>query len=216
VILAPSILAADFARLGEHVAQAAAGGAALIHADVMDGHFVPNLTLGPATVKALRRTSPLPIDVHMMVARPDDFIDAFADAGGSLMSVHVEAVAHLHRTLERIRAAGMRPGVAVNPATPLTAIDDALPFVDYVVIMSVNPGFGGQRFIASALDKVRRLKMTLVERRLAAQVEIDGGIDLGNIRDAVAAGVDMVVAGTSVFGAKDPEAAARELIAACA
>jgi ribulose-phosphate 3-epimerase len=216
VILAPSILAVDFARLGEQVASAAAGGAALIHADVMDGHFVPNLTLGPAVVKALRRASPLPIDVHMMVARPDDFVAAFADAGGSMMSVHVEAVAHLHRTLERIRAAGMRPGVAVNPATPLAAIDDALPLVDYVVVMSVNPGFGGQHFIAAALDKVRRLKMTLVERRLAAQVEIDGGIDLGNIRDAVTAGVDIVVAGTSVFGAADPAAAARALIAACA
>jgi ribulose-phosphate 3-epimerase len=215
VILAPSILAADFSRLADEVARAEAGGAGLVHADVMDGHFVPNLTMGPALVKSVRGATRLPIDVHLMIERPDDFIDAFADAGADWMSVHVETVPHLHRTLDKIRSRGVRAGVVLNPATPLGALEEALPYVDYVLVMSVNPGFGGQKFIDSALHKVERLRRVLVERSLAVQVEIDGGVDLSNIRRVVESGVDIAVAGAAVFGGGDPEGASRALIAAC-
>ncbi len=215
MILAPSILSADFARLADEVARSEAGGAGLVHADVMDGHFVPNLTIGPPLVKSLRAATSLPIDVHLMVEHPDDFIDAFADAGANWMSVHVEAVPHLHRTIESIRSQGCRAGVVLNPATPLSQLDEALGMVDYVLVMSVNPGFGGQRFIESSVDKVTRLHGMLRDRRLDVQIEIDGGIDLSNVRRVVDAGVDVVVAGSAVFGSKDPEGASRALIEAC-
>lgn len=215
MILAPSILSADFARLADDVARVEAGGAGLVHADVMDGHFVPNLTIGPAVVRSLRRATKLPLDVHLMVTEPDNFIDAFADAGANWMSVHVETVPHLHRTLEKIRSKGCRAGAVLNPTTSLSTLDDVFPYVDYVLLMSVNPGFGGQEFIAGAVDKVTRLRRILGERSLRIQIEIDGGIDLTNIHRVVDAGVEVVVAGSAVFDTPDPEVAARALIAAC-
>lgn len=215
MILAPSILSADFAHLGRDVAAAERGGAGVIHADVMDGHFVPNLTIGPALVASLRRVTTLPIDTHLMVERPDDFIDAFAAAGANWISVHVETTPHLHRTLDHIRAKGCRPGVVVNPATSLATIDDAIPSLDYVLLMSVNPGFGGQKFIESSVDKVRRLRGLLDARKRSVQIEIDGGIDARNIKRVVDAGAQIVVAGSAVFGSGDAVAGARELVEAC-
>jgi ribulose-phosphate 3-epimerase len=215
VILLPSILAADFSRLGEEVAAAERGGAGAIHADVMDGHFVPNLTLGPPVVRALRRSTTLPIDVHLMIEEPDRFADAFIDAGASWVSVHVEATPHLQRTVAHVRSRGARPGVVLNPATPLTSLDEILPEVDYVLLMSVNPGFGGQAFLPAAIDKVRRLHRLVQERGLRVQIEVDGGVDVDNARTLVEAGAELLVAGTSVFGQGVAEAAARRLIESC-
>jgi ribulose-phosphate 3-epimerase len=177
----------------------------------MDGHFVPNITIGPLVVKAARRSTSLPLDCHLMISDPDRFIEEFARAGANLMSVHVEAVTHLHRTLAAIRKLGCRPGVVLNPATPLVAIEEALPFVDYVLIMSVNPGFGGQSFISTALDKISRLRGMIDSRGLDVHIEIDGGIDLGNIAEAVRRGAEWIVAGTAVYGEGDPEEAIRAL-----
>ena len=211
VEIAPSILSADFARLGEQIQAAERGGAGLIHVDVMDGHFVPNITIGPLVVKAARRSTSRPLDCHLMISDPDSYIEEFARAGASLISVHVEAVTHLHRTLAAIRALGCRPGVVLNPATPLVAIEEALAFVDYVLIMSVNPGFGGQSFIGTALDKVSRLRGMIDSRGLDVHIEIDGGIDLGNIAEAVRRGAEWIVAGTAVYGEGKPEEAIRAL-----
>ncbi len=211
VEIAPSILSADFARLGEQIQAAERGGAGLIHVDVMDGHFVPNITIGPLVVKAARRSTSLPLDCHLMISDPDSYIEEFARAGASLISVHVEAVTHLHRTLAAIRGLGCRPGVVLNPATPLVAIEEALAFVDYVLIMSVNPGFGGQSFIGTALDKVSRLRGMIDSRGLDVHIEIDGGIDLGNIAEAVRRGAEWIVAGTAVYGEGKPEEAIRAL-----
>ncbi|HKG22195.1 MAG TPA: ribulose-phosphate 3-epimerase [Blastocatellia bacterium] len=211
VEIAPSILSADFSRLGQQIKAAERGGAGLIHVDVMDGHFVPNITIGPLVVKAARRSTSLPLDCHLMISDPDRFIEEFARAGANLMSVHVEAVTHLHRTLAAIRNLGCRPGVVLNPATPLAAIEEALPFVDYVLIMSVNPGFGGQSFIGTALDKISRLRGMIDSRGLDVHIEIDGGIDLGNIAEAVRRGAEWIVAGTAVYGEGDPEEAIRAL-----
>lgn len=211
VEIAPSILSADFARLGEQVQAAERGGAGLIHVDVMDGHFVPNITIGPLVVKAVRRSTSLPLDCHLMISEPDRYIEEFARAGANLISVHVEAVTHLHRTITAIRGLGCRPGVVVNPATPLVAIEEALPFVDYVLVMSVNPGFGGQSFIGTALDKVSRLRGMIDSRGLDVHIEIDGGIDLGNIAEAVRRGAEWIVAGTAVYGEGNPEEAIRAL-----
>ncbi len=211
VEIAPSILSADFARLGEQIEAAERGGAGLIHVDVMDGHFVPNITIGPLVVKAARRSTSLPLDCHLMISDPDSYIEEFARAGADLISVHVEAVTHLHRTLAAIRALGCRPGVVLNPATPLVAIEEALAFVDYVLIMSVNPGFGGQSFIGTALDKVSRLRGMIDSRGLDVHIEIDGGIDLGNIAEAVRRGAEWIVAGTAVYGEGKPEEAIRAL-----
>jgi ribulose-phosphate 3-epimerase len=215
MILAPSILSADFGHLADEIARAERGGAGLVHVDVMDGHFVPNLTVGIPVVAAVRRATRLPIDVHLMIEHADLYIDAFADAGASWVSVHVEALPHLQRTVARLRERGCRPGAAVNPATPLTALEEILPELDYVLVMSVNPGFGGQRFLPASLDKVRRLKRRLGERGLRTEIEVDGGVDAGNARALVEAGADVLVAGSAVFGQGDAEAGARKLLDAC-
>jgi len=209
--IAPSILSADFTRLGEEIQAAERGGAGLIHVDVMDGHFVPNITIGPLIVKAARRATDLPLDCHLMISDPDRYVGEFARAGASMISVHVEAVAHLHRTVQSIRDLGCRPGVVLNPATPLGSVEEVLPFVDYVLVMSVNPGFGGQSFINTALDKLSRLRGMIEARGLDVHIEIDGGIDLDNIANAVRHGAEWIVAGSAVFGGGKPEEAIRAL-----
>jgi len=215
VILVPSILAADFGRLAEEVASAERGGAGAIHADVMDGHFVPNLTLGPAIVKAVRRATSLPIDVHLMIEEPDRFVDPFIDAGASWISIHVETTPHLQRTISHLRGRGVRPGVVLNPSTPLSSLEEILDEVDYVLLMSVNPGFGGQAFLPASLGKVRRLRRIVQERGLRVQIEVDGGVDSSNARALVDAGAELLVAGSAVFGEGDPEASSRRLIEIC-
>ena len=209
--IAPSILSADFSRLGEEIKAAERGGAGLIHVDVMDGHFVPNITIGPLVVKAVRRATDLPLDCHLMITDPDLYIEDFARSGASMISVHVEADLHLHRTLSAIRDLGCRPGVVLNPATPLVSIEEALPYVDYVLIMSVNPGFGGQSFIGTSLDKISRLRSMIDSRGLNVHIEVDGGIDASNVGEVIRHGAEWVVAGSAVFGKGDPEAATREL-----
>jgi ribulose-phosphate 3-epimerase len=211
VEIAPSILSADFARLGEEIQAAERGGAGLIHVDVMDGHFVPNITIGPLVVKAARRATKLPLDCHLMITDPDRYIAEFARAGANMISVHVEAVTHLHRTLTAIRELGCRPGVVLNPATPLVTIEEALRYVDYVLLMSVNPGFGGQSFIDSCLDKVSRLRGMIESRGLTVQIEIDGGIGLDNVAEVVRHGANWIVAGSAIFGTGDAEAATRAM-----
>jgi ribulose-phosphate 3-epimerase len=214
MILAPSILSADFGRLAEEIAAAERGGAGLVHVDVMDGHFVPNLTVGPPVVKAVRKATRLPIDVHLMIENADRYVDAFVDAGASWISLHVEALPHLERTVSHLRERGARPGVALNPSTPLYTLEEILPELGYVVVMSVNPGFSGQRFIPSSLDKVRRLRTQLQARGLSATIEVDGGVDASNIRSLAQAGAEVFVAGNAVYGGGDPEGAARRLIEA--
>jgi len=209
--IAPSILSADFARLGEQVELVASAGASYIHVDVMDGHFVPNITIGPLVVKAVRSVTSLPIDAHLMIERPDNFIAEFAKAGANMISVHPEATYHLHRTLNYIRQTGCQAGVVLNPATPLAAIEEVLNEVDYVLLMSVNPGFGGQQFIRSSLDKLRRLRTLIRERGARARIEIDGGIGLENAAEVAAAGAEILVAGSAVFGTPDPAEAVRQL-----
>ena len=211
VEIAPSVLAANFACLGEEIRAVEQGGATLLHVDVMDGHFVPNLTIGLPVVKSLARATDLPIDAHLMISEPGRYAEQFVEAGAKMVSVHVEADAHLHRTLASITAAGAQAGVVLNPATPLETLEEALPFADYVLLMSVNPGFGGQKFIATAIDKLRRLRRMIGERELATRIEIDGGIDLANIASVVAAGAEIIVAGSAVFGTGDPEATVRGL-----
>jgi ribulose-phosphate 3-epimerase len=209
--IAPSILSADFSRLGEEIEAVKRGGATILHVDVMDGHFVPNLTVGLPVVQSLAAATELPIDAHLMISEPGRYAQQFVAAGASMVSVHVEADAHLHRTLASIRSAGALAGVVVNPATPIESLVEALPFADYVLVMSVNPGFGGQKFIPNAIDKVRRLRRMIDERNLDTRIEIDGGIDLQNIGAVVAAGAEIIVAGSAVFGAADPEAAVQGL-----
>jgi ribulose-phosphate 3-epimerase len=213
-IVAPSILSADFARLGEQIAQAERGGAGVIHVDVMDGHFVPNLTIGPVVVKAVRRATKLPIDCHLMIESADRYVDAFVDAGASWISVHVEALPHLHRTVAHLRSRGVRAGVVLNPSTPIGSLEEILPDADYVLLMSVNPGFGGQSFIPASVDKIRRLKQLITARGLKTQIEVDGGVDARNIRTLVDAGGEIFVAGSAVFDGQDPEAAVRRLLEA--
>jgi ribulose-phosphate 3-epimerase len=214
VILAPSILAADFARLGEEIAAAERGGAGIVHVDVMDGHFVPNITLGPPVVKSLRKATKLPLDCHLMIENADDYLDAFVDAGASWISLHVEAVPHLERAVSHLGKRGVKRGAVLNPATPLAVLEEILPELDYVLIMSVNPGFGGQSFLPSSLDKIRRLRALVKARGLATRIEVDGGIGLDNIRTVVEAGAEIIVAGSAVFGGGDAERAARALIQA--
>jgi ribulose-phosphate 3-epimerase len=214
ILIAPSILSADFARLGDAVAAVERGGADLIHVDVMDGHFVPNITIGVPVVKSLRRIATVPLDVHLMIEDPDRYIDAFAEAGAAMISVHVEALRHLHRTVHAIRALGVKAGVVINPATPVGAIQDVAADVDFVVVMSVNPGFGGQTFIPRSESKVREVRALLDAAGNQAPVEIDGGVDQHNIVRVVAAGARIIVAGSAVFNTPDPERATRELKAA--
>ena len=209
--IAPSILAADFARLGQEIAAVERGGAAVLHVDVMDGHFVPNITLGLPVVKSLVRATKLPIDAHLMISEPGTYAEKFVKAGAKMVSVHVEADANLHRTLMSIKGAGAQAGVVINPGTPIASIEEALNYVDYVLLMSVNPGFGGQQFIRNSLEKVRRLRRMIDERGVNVRIEIDGGIDLGNIGEVVAAGAEIIVAGSAIFGAPDPQVAVREL-----
>ena len=211
VDIAPSILSADFSRLGQQIEAVERGGATLLHVDVMDGHFVPNITVGLPVVKSITRCTRLPIDAHLMISEPGIYAEQFVRAGAKMVSVHVEADAHLHRTLMSIKGLGAQAGVVLNPATPMSDLEEALQFVDYVLVMSVNPGFGGQQFILSSIDKVRRLRRIIDERRLHVRIEIDGGIDLENIAAVVAAGADIIVAGSAIFGKSDPQAAVREL-----
>ena len=214
VLIAPSILSADFARLGDAVAAAERGGADLIHVDVMDGHFVPNITIGVPVVKSLKRIAKVPLDVHLMIEDPDRYIDAFAEAGAAMISVHVEALRHLHRTVHAIKALGVKAGVAINPGTPIVALQEVAADVDFVVVMSVNPGFGGQTFIPRSESKVREVRALLDGAGNQAPVEIDGGVDQHNIARVVAAGARIIVAGSAVFHTADPERATRELKAA--
>jgi ribulose-phosphate 3-epimerase len=214
VILAPSILAADLSRLGEELRAVERGGAALVHVDVMDGRFVPNISLGPVIVEAVRRSCTLPADVHLMIENAERYLDAFVDAGAASISVHVEALPHLQRALDHLRGRGVRPGVALNPSTPLSTLEEILPEVDFVLLMSVNPGFSFQKFLPATLDKVRRLHRTIAERGLAARIQVDGGVNLRNVRAIVDAGVEIVVAGAAAFGGGDPEAATRALLEA--
>ena len=202
-LIAPSILSADFTRLGEEVHAVEAAGADWIHADVMDGHFVPNITFGPLVVAAVRKITRLPIDVHLMIESPDRYIQAFAEAGADWISVQVETCPHLNRAVQQIKEAGAKAGVVLNPSTPLSALDWVLEYTDYVLIMSVNPGFGGQAFIGNSLDKIRRLRRMIGDRGLTTRIEVDGGIKENNIAEVAAAGADVFVAGSAIFGQKD-------------
>jgi ribulose-phosphate 3-epimerase len=209
--LAPSILSADFADLGREVAAVERGGADLIHVDVMDGHFVPNITIGPPVVRAIKRVATVPLDVHLMIEEPDRYLDDFIDAGAAMVSVHVEVLPHLHRTIGAIKSRGVKAGVVLNPSTPVVAIENVAGDVDFVLVMSVNPGFGGQAFIGRSLDKIRSVRAMLDAAGNAAPVEVDGGIDLQNVAVVVAAGAEILVAGQAVFGGRQPEQAARAL-----
>ena len=209
--IAPSILSADFSRLNDEIEAVKRGGATILHVDVMDGHFVPNLTVGLPVVKSVARATDLPIDAHLMISEPGRYAQQFVEAGAAMVSVHVEADAHLHRTLGSIKAAGAQAGVVLNPATPIESLAEALPYVDYVLVMSVNPGFGGQKFIPTSIDKLRRLRGMINDRQLDIRIEIDGGVDLENIASVVNAGAEIIVAGSAIFGAADPESAVRGL-----
>ena len=209
--IAPSILSADFARLGEEVGRVEAAGADLVHVDVMDGHFVPNLTVGPAIVAALKRVTKLPLDVHLMITDPDKYLDAFAQAGASMITVHAEVLPHLHRTLARIRQLGVKAGVAINPSTPPEAIKEVARDFDHLLVMSVNPGFGGQTFISHTIAKVAAARDLLLRAQSHATIEVDGGVDASNAAALVEAGVHILVAGASIFGTPDPAAATRAL-----
>jgi len=214
VELCASILSADFARLGEEVAAAERGGATVIHVDIMDGHFVPNLTIGPPVVKSLRKATRLPLDCHLMVENADDLIEPLAEAGANWVIVHYEACRHLHRTLQLIAHHGMRPAVVINPATRVDLLIEVLPMVHHVLIMSVNPGFGGQEFISFSLDKIRRLAQMRQELGLAFRIEVDGGVAHDTVAQVVQAGADLLVAGNAVFGEGHAERDARALLAA--
>ena len=211
VRIAPSILSADFARLADEVARVAEGGADLIHVDVMDGHFVPNITIGPPVVAALKRVTSLPLDVHLMIEHPEDYLDAFVTAGASIISVHAEVQPHLHRTLTRIRQLGAKASVAINPSTPLEVVRDVAHLLDQLLVMSVNPGFGGQKFIPESVDKVARARQMLAAAGSDAAIEVDGGVDSSNAAALVAAGATVLVAGASIFGTPDATAATRAL-----
>jgi ribulose-phosphate 3-epimerase len=211
VQIVPSILSADFARLGEDIAKVERGGARMLHVDIMDGHFVPNLTLGPPVVQSIRRITGLTLDVHLMIEDPDMFAPIFIEAGADQVSVHYEAATHLDRTLHLIKNHGARAGVVLNPATPVGALEDVIDVLDYVLIMSVNPGFGGQEFIPNSLNKIRRLDRVRRERRLDFAIEIDGGVSHDNVEAIVQSGCDWLVAGSHVFHSADPAATVKEM-----
>ncbi len=212
--LAPSILSADFARLGEQVRAATEGGASIIHVDIMDGHFVPNLTVGPPVLKSLRKVTKLPLDCHMMIENPDDFIPAFAESGADWISVHQEACRHLNRTLHLIKSHDCRAGVVINPATPVETLTEVLDIVDYVLVMSVNPGFGAQKFIPGVLHKMKQLAEIRNRRGLNYRMEVDGGVALETVGDVVRSGAEILVAGNAVFGEGDPRKNAEALLKA--
>lgn len=212
--IAPSILAADFAALGNAIGAVERGGAELIHVDVMDGHFVPNITMGPPVVRAIKRVATVPLDVHLMIEAPDRYIEDFIRAGAAMVSVHVEAVPHLHRTIHMIKTLGAKAGAVLNPSTPASALEEIAADLDFVLVMSVNPGFAGQAFIPHSLEKLRRVRDVLARAGSSAPIEIDGGIDLSNIAAVVAAGASILVAGSAIFATPDPEAATRALLAA--
>ena len=209
--IAPSILSADFANLGRDIAAVERGGADLIHVDVMDGHFVPNITIGPPVVRAIKRVATCPLDVHLMIEEPDRYVDDFVAAGADMLSVHQEVLPHLHRTIASIKSRGIKAGVVLNPSTPVGALEEIAGDVDFVLVMSVNPGFGGQTFIPESLDKVRRVRDLLTRAGSSAAIEIDGGIDITNAARVVAAGASILVAGQAIFGTPDPEAATRAI-----
>ena len=211
VRIAPSILSADFSALGEAISVVERGGADLLHLDVMDGHFVPNITIGPPVVKAIKAVAHVPLDTHLMISDPDRYVEAFAEAGASMISVHVEVLPHLHRTIALIKSFGVQAGVVLNPSTPVVALEEVAGDVDYVLVMSVNPGFGGQSFIPRSVDKIRAVRALLDRHGARAAIEVDGGIDLTNVARVVEAGADIVVAGTSIFRTADPIAAIRAL-----
>jgi ribulose-phosphate 3-epimerase len=212
--IAPSILAADFSRLGAQMAAVREGGASIIHVDVMDGHFVPNLTVGVPVVASLRKATDLLLDVHLMIERPERYISEFADAGADMISVHPEATCHLNRALQMIRQREIQAGAAINPATPVAVLSEVLPMLDYVLVMSVNPGFGGQDFLPGSLEKIRQLRRLREECRLNFRIEVDGGVGPESISELVRAGAEILVAGTTVFHSPDPAAAVREMLKA--
>lgn len=209
--IAPSILSADFSCLAEELKEVEAGGADLIHVDVMDGHFVPNITIGPAVVEAVRKRTSLPLDVHLMIEKPEEYIHAFAEAGADLITVHVEATAHLHRLIYQVKDHKTKVGVAINPATPLEMVLPILPDIDLILLMTVNPGFGGQRFIPSVLHKIRRIRQILTQEGLKADIEVDGGINGETAAMVVEAGANILVAGSSIFGKGDRKEAIADL-----
>lgn len=210
-MIAPSILSADFTRLGDDIRDVVAGGADIIHVDVMDGHFVPNITIGPLIVKALRKITDKPLDVHLMISNPDFYIEEFANAGADWITVHVETCPHLHRTIQCIKGYGKKAGAVLNPSTSLSTLEEILPELDLVMLMSVNPGFGGQSFIPSSIEKIRRLKEMIDERNLSVGIEIDGGVSPATIADIAGAGANIFVAGSAVFGKQDYAAVISEL-----
>jgi len=212
VIIAPSILSADFAHLAKEIESAEKGGADLVHLDIMDGHFVPNITIGPPVVASIRKITRLPLDAHLMIEDPARYVEDLVKAGVNWISVHVEADVHLNRTIQHIRSQGVRAGVAINPATPIGALEEVMPDVDYILVMSVNPGFGGQKFIPSALHKIRKLREKITSNNYRARLEIDGGVDAGNLREVLDAGADVIVAGSAIFKSKtSPFDAVREM-----
>jgi ribulose-phosphate 3-epimerase len=210
-LIAPSILSADFSKLGEEIVAVEKAGADWIHADVMDGHFVPNITMGPIIIEAAKKTTRLPIDVHLMIENPDRYIPDFAKAGASWISVQVETCTHLNRIVQMIRDLGIHPGVVLNPSTPLNTLDFILEYIDYVLIMSVNPGFGGQAFIVNTIEKIKALKKMIADRGLSVLIEVDGGINLKTVHSVSAAGADVFVAGSAVFGSTDYKATIDEM-----
>lgn len=211
VQIAPSILSADFARLAEELRLIEEGGADLVHLDVMDGHFVPNITIGPPVIKAIRSATTLPLDCHLMIEEPQRYIEQFLLAGANMISIHAEAETHLERALAMIRSGGAQPGVAINPATSVALIEDALQYCDFVLVMSVNPGFGGQKFLPGVKTKIRRLRELIREQRLTVRIEVDGGIDSFTAPAVVEAGAEILVAGSAIFGQQDPVEAMRRL-----